>query len=152
VLLPATDQGPRKRTQSDLHDIFGRGEIVLVVEDEDGIREVARRILARRGYEVLTAASGADAVELARSHDGSIDLLITDVIMPRMMGKEVAETIMAMRPSTQIMYMSGYAHPILGSSQGLPAGTILIEKPFTERALLSKVREALAGSAPPRDG
>jgi two-component system, cell cycle sensor histidine kinase and response regulator CckA len=66
VLLPATEQGPRKRSQSDIHDSFGRGEMVLVVEDEVSIREVARRILARRGYEVLTAASGPDAVELAR--------------------------------------------------------------------------------------
>ena len=152
VMLPATEQGPRRRSISDTHDIFGRGEIVLVVEDEDGIREVARRILARRGYEVLTAASGPDAVELARNHEGAIDLLITDLIMPRMMGKEVAETIGAMRPATHIMYMSGYAHPILGSTQGLPADTILIEKPFTEKALLAKVREALGGSAPPRDG
>jgi len=152
VMLPATDQGPSKRTQSDLHDVFGRGEKVLVVEDEDGIREVARRILARRGYEVLTAASGPDAVELARTHEGSIDLLITDLIMPRMMGKEVAETIAAMRPATHIMYMSGYAHPILGSVEGLPADTILIEKPFTERALLAKVREALGDGTPSRTG
>ena len=148
VMLPATEQDASRRSVSDTHDIFGKGEMVLVVEDEDGIREVARRILARRGYEVMTAASGPDAVELARTHEGLIDLLITDLIMPRMMGKEVAEAIAAMRPSTHIMFMSGYAHPILGSTHGLPAGTILIEKPFTERALLSKVREALGAAGP----
>jgi len=70
VMLPATEQDASRRSVSDTHDIFGKGEMVLVVEDEDGIREVARRILARRGYEVMTAASGPDAVELARTHEG----------------------------------------------------------------------------------
>jgi two-component system cell cycle sensor histidine kinase/response regulator CckA len=147
VMLPATEaQAPIARPP-DERDLSGRGEFVLVVEDEDGIREVARRVLDRGGYRVLTAASGQEAIELVHAHDGPIDLLITDVIMPGMMGHEVAAEIAALRPSTRIMYMSGYAQPLVGPSQGLPEDTILIEKPFTERSLMLKVREALGAQA-----
>jgi response regulator RpfG family c-di-GMP phosphodiesterase len=101
---------------------------------------------------VLTAAEGADAVELARGRDEPIDLVITDVIMPRMMGTELVGEIAVVSPDTRTMYMSGYAQPLLGSTQGLPPDTILIEKPFTERTLLIKVREALGAPASPRVG
>jgi PAS domain S-box-containing protein len=149
VMLPATEQQPSTPGVSDIGDVRGRGEVVLVVEDEDGIREVARRILDRNGYEVLTAAGGPEAIELARTYAGSIDLLLSDLIMPRMMGVEVADKITETRPGTLVMFMSGYAHPILDGSQGVPEGTILIEKPFTETALLVRVREALGASAKP---
>jgi PAS domain S-box-containing protein len=148
VMLPATAEQPPPARPEDARDLVGNGETVLVVEDEDGIRDVARRILERRGYEVLTAPGGTEALELLGAHDAPIDLLITDVIMPRMMGPELAAEIAALRPSTRIIYMSGYAQPLVGSAQGVPADTILIEKPFTEHALLMKVREALGKSAP----
>jgi hypothetical protein len=143
VMLPATTEQAERPTTAREPDPAGRGEVVLVVEDEDGIREVARRVLERRGYEVLTAPSGPEALELLGGYEGAVDLLITDVIMPRMMGHELADKIAALRPSTRIMYMSGYAQPLVGSAQGVPAETILIEKPFTEHTLLVKVREAL---------
>jgi CheY-like chemotaxis protein len=152
VMLPATTERVTASRPADEVDVSGHGEVVLVVEDEAGIREVARRILVRGGYEVLTAAGGPDAIELTRRHDGSIDLLITDVIMPRMMGAEVAENVTAIRPGTRVMYMLGYAQPLLGSAQGVPVDTILIEKPFTERALLVKVREALGAHTPHQAG
>jgi signal transduction histidine kinase len=148
VMLPATTEQPAPARPEDGRDLGGHGEVVLVVEDEDGIREVARRILERGGYEVLTAPGGAEALELVHGRDEPIDLLITDVIMPRMMGHELAGEIATLRPSTRIMYMSGYAQPLVGSTQGVPSDTILIEKPFTEHTLLVKVREALSTSAP----
>jgi PAS domain S-box-containing protein len=146
LMFPATEQPAAAVAPAASDERGGSGELVLLVEDEDGIREVARRILERRGYRVLAAADGYEAIELARNHDGPIDLLMTDVIMPRMMGKEVAERILALRPEAQVMYMSGYAEPILGSGENLPSGMILLEKPFTEHSLLTKAREALGAA------
>jgi CheY-like chemotaxis protein len=120
--------------------------VILMVEDEDWIREVAKRILTRRGYTVLAAANGPEALQLAASYAGQIDLLMTDVIMPRMLGKEVAQRIMAARPNVRVMFMSGYAEPVLDSNGNLPDGMILLEKPFTEQQLLAKVRHALTTS------
>jgi PAS domain S-box-containing protein len=145
VLLPATTEQPAVVKPPDGSELTGNGEVVLVVEDEDGIREVARRILARGGYEVLTASGGEEAIEIADAREGPIDVLITDVIMPRMMGTEVAEAIAERHPDTRIMYMSGYAHPMVGSAQGVPEDRVLIEKPFTEQTMLLKVREVLHG-------
>jgi PAS domain S-box-containing protein len=147
VMLPATATAASQDAELD-GDLTSHGEVVLVVEDEEGIRDVTRRVLERGGYRVLAAPGGPEALELARGHDGPIDLLITDVIMPRMMGHELAGEIATLRPATRVMYMSGYAQPLVGTGQGLPPGTILIEKPFTEHGLLVKVREALgAGSS-----
>ena len=120
-----------------------------MVEDEDGIREGgARRILTRCGYTVLSAASGPDALELAEQYEGDIDLLMTDVIMPRMLGKEVAMRIQAARePNVRVMFMSGYAQPVLDANANVPEGMVLLEKPFTEQGLPAKVRVALASPA-----
>ncbi len=148
IMLPATDQPAAPFPAPTSPERGASGEVVLLVEDEDGIREVARRILERRGYNVLAADNGPDAIELARHHDGPIDLLITDVIMPRMLGKEVAERILALRPDTRVMYMSGYAEPILGAGENVPKGMVLLEKPFTEHALLIKAHEALSAAQP----
>jgi CheY-like chemotaxis protein len=148
IMLPATEQPVAATVPSASDERGGSGEIVLLVEDEDGIREVARRILERRGYRVLAAGDGYEAIELARNHAGPIDLLMTDVIMPRMLGKEVAQQILALRPEARVMYMSGYAEPILGSGENLPKGMILLEKPFTEHSLLTKAREALGARQP----
>lgn len=152
VKLPATTEHAQATRPSEAPEATGDGEVVLVVEDEDGIREVARRVLERGGYEVLCAPGGPEALELVRERDGPIDLLITDVIMPQMMGHELAAEIAALRPSTRIMYMSGYAQPLVGSGQGLPGDVILIEKPFTERSLLAKVHEALISTGPRASG
>jgi CheY-like chemotaxis protein len=148
IMLPATEQPAEGPAAPDTREHGGNGELVLLVEDEDGIREVARRILERRGYRVLTAADGPEAVELARAYDGPIDLLITDVIMPRMLGKEVAERVLSLRPGTPVMYMSGYAQPILGEGENVPRDMVLVEKPFTEHVLLTKAREALNAEQP----
>jgi signal transduction histidine kinase len=152
VMLPATAEPLAPARPAQEPEANGHGEVVLVVEDEDGIREVARRVLERRGYEVLTASSGPEALKLVDEYDGPIDLLITDVIMPQMMGQELASEFAEVRPGTPIMYMSGYAQPLVASGQGLPDDVILIEKPFTERSLLAKVHEALIATGPRGSG
>ena len=121
----------------------GRGETVLIVEDEEAMREVTRRILTRNGYTVITAEGGQEALTLAAEHAGDIHLLVTDVVMPQMLGKEVAERVLAIRPDIRVLFMSGYAHPVLASKGTLDPGVTLIEKPFTEAALLAKARKVL---------
>jgi PAS domain S-box-containing protein len=143
ALLPVTDRAPTQVQPPTLTHHSRGGETVLVVEDEQAMREVTRRILARNGYQVITAASGAEAIDLAASLEQEIHLLITDVIMPQMLGKEVADRIRATRPAIRTLYMSGYAHPVLASQGTLDQGVTLIEKPFTEPALLNKIKEVL---------
>ncbi len=120
------------------------GQVVLVVEDEAPLRDVTRRILERSGYAVLTAAAGDAAIALTRSHEGPIDLLLTDVIMPRMLGREVAAAIAALRPGIRVVFMSGYARSAL-SNDSLQPGVMLLEKPFSEEELIQLVRRALDG-------
>ena len=116
---------------------------MLLVEDEAALREVARRILDRNGYQVLTAASGPEAIDLIASHRGPLDLLLTDVVMPQMMGNEVAERVRACRPGVRVLYMSGYTQGLLSARGVLETGVSLIEKPFSEPALLTKLSEIL---------
>ncbi len=123
----------------------GHGETLLVVEDEAALRDVAGRILSGAGYHVLTADGGSQALELAALHDGVIDLLVSDVVMPGMLGKELAERLVDVRPDTRVLYMSGYAQPVLASQGTLDPGVALLEKPFTAAALLSAVRRRLDG-------
>ncbi len=123
------------------------GETVLVVEDEDAMRELTRRILVRNGYDVIVAEGGWAAIQAALKHAGSIDLLVTDVVMPQMLGKEVSERVLAVRPDVRVLFMSGYAEPILTTQGTLPPGVSLVEKPFSEPQLLAKVREVLDSSA-----
>jgi two-component system, cell cycle sensor histidine kinase and response regulator CckA len=149
ALFPATTQ---PHTANETPPAVPRqrgGETVVVVEDEDAIREVTRRILTRNGYSVLTAATGPDAIGLIERHQGLIDLLITDVIMPQMLGKEVAEQAQVLRPGIRILFMSGYAQPVLAAQGTLDAGVMLVEKPFSEAALLARVRQVLDAEANP---
>jgi PAS domain S-box-containing protein len=143
AMLPATEQQPEQvESQPAAYRVPG-GETVLVVEDEEAMREVTRRILTRNGYQVITAAGGSEAIELAVARPADLHLLITDVIMPRMLGKEVAERVRELCPQIRVLYMSGYAHPVLASQGTLDAGVTLIEKPFSEDSLLEKVRAVL---------
>jgi PAS domain S-box-containing protein len=122
----------------------GQGETVLLVEDESALREVTRRMLARHGYQVLTAPSAPAAVDLAASHPGPIDLLLTDVVMPDLQGPEVAARVQAGRPGLRVLYMSGFAPGFLGAEGALPPGVRLIEKPFAENTLLAALCEVLS--------
>ncbi len=121
----------------------GRGETILVVEDEDSLRALTQRILTRNGYQVLTAADGPAALARAADHPGPIDLLLTDVVMPRMLGHELAHQVLETRPGVRVIYMSGYAETVLTVHKTLPPGVTLLSKPVSESALLGTVRQAL---------
>jgi len=146
VLLPATDEraGPDAASPPLAgDDVRGHGETILLVEDEPSLRELAGRILARNGYQVCVAADGADAVRRAEDPAQPVDLLLTDVVMPEMLGHEVAARVAAARPGAPALFISGYAQPILDSHGVLSPRYDILEKPFTEAALLSRVRMAL---------
>jgi len=116
-------------------------ETVLLVEDEEGVRRLSRKLLEAHGYEVLEASGGDQALELATRFPGEIHLLLTDIVMPGLDGTEVASRIQQLRPGIRVLYMSGY-------SEGVPAQlaveSALLQKPFTPQALARRVREALA--------
>jgi nitrogen-specific signal transduction histidine kinase/CheY-like chemotaxis protein len=145
ITLPATTLAPTPETAEVTYERSPSGETVLVVEDEAALREVTRRILARNGYQVITAASGPEALDIARKHQGEIHLLVTDVVMPHMLGKEVAEQILLIKPGTEVLFMSGYARPVLASQGRLEPGVALVEKPFSEAELLAKAGQVLNG-------
>ncbi|WP_250006872.1 PAS domain-containing sensor histidine kinase [Actinoplanes sp. M2I2] len=148
VILPAVDARPVDATPGSGSMVevavgVAAHETILMVEDEDDLRVITGRILTRAGYHVLTASGGEQALHLAQTHPGGIDLLLTDVIMPKMTGNEVAARIRRLRPGIPVLYMSGYAEPVLTENGTLPEGVTIIEKPFTSRELLGRVRKYL---------
>ncbi len=117
---------------------------ILVVEDEAGIRALVRKILRRQGYEVLEAANGQEALALCREHGPRVELLITDVLMPQMGGRELVERLQTQGHDMKVLYVSGYTDDASVYSGELPAGTAFLQKPFTLGSLLDKVKEVLA--------
>ena len=117
---------------------------ILVVEDEAGIRALVRKILRRQGYEVLEAANGQDALTLCREHGQRVELLITDVLMPQMGGRELVERLQTQGHDMKVLYVSGYTDDATVYSGDLPPGTAFLQKPFTLGSLLDKVKEVLA--------
>ncbi|HEV3205651.1 MAG TPA: ATP-binding protein [Terriglobales bacterium] len=118
-------------------------ETVLLVEDEENLRRLTRQSLGNQGYSVLDAADGTAAIRLSHAHKGPIHLLLTDVIMPGMNGRELANQISPNRPEMRVLYMSGYTENHIGHNGTLDEGITLLQKPFTLPALQAKVREVL---------
>jgi CheY-like chemotaxis protein len=118
-------------------------ETILLAEDTDSLREVIQETLRERGYTVLAAADGREALATARMFEGSIDLLLTDVVMPNMGGADLAKALLERRPGLRVVYMSGYTDGALSQHGVLGAGLHLVEKPFTSDRLARMVREAL---------
>jgi len=143
VLLPAASGSLSAPVLPVSAPAKGRGETLLVVEDEAALRDVAGRILSGAGYRVLSAECGPEALALAAAHEGAIDLLLSDVVMPGMLGKDLAERLCIARPDTRVLYMSGYAQPVLHTHGTLEPGVALLEKPFTANDLLTAVRRRL---------
>jgi CheY-like chemotaxis protein len=120
-------------------------ETVLVAEDDEQLRRLAQRALAGRGYTVLEADGGAAALAVARRHPGPIHLLLTDVIIPGMDGRSLAQALQAERPDLRVLFMSGYADKAIVHHGVLDSGVAYLAKPFTTEAVARKVREVLDG-------
>jgi CheY-like chemotaxis protein len=129
-------------------------ETILVVDDEPDVRELARDILVAGGYEVLEARDGEAALRVASAHPTPIHLLLTDVVMPRLNGVELASQLTRLRPDTKVLYMSGFA--VVGAQldqaggPSLEPGALILAKPFSADALTRKVHEVLERPSPPR--
>ena len=145
ITLPVTAEAAVQVAEPVSYQRAPKGETVLVVEDEEALREVTRRIFARNGYHVITAANGLDALRIAAGHPGEIHLLVTNVVMPHMLGKEVAEKMRLIKPEIEVVFMSGYARPVLASQDRLDPGVALVEKPFSEADLLATAGQVLNG-------
>jgi hypothetical protein len=146
ILLPAAS--PEATRELTFANVTGAPQIgtetILVVDDESALREVTRRILVRSGYTVLSAAGGREAIDLATAAStGSIDLVLSDMIMPAMQGPTVALEVQKIHPNIRVLFMSGHAQPVLKAGALLGTDFHLIEKPFDQVTLLENVRRVL---------
>ena len=144
VYLPATDSqesAPEKEKQA--VRALGGNETILLVEDEAELRYLARDILKQSGYQVIEAANGADALAKVANYPALIPLVVSDVIMPRMGGRELARRLRSTHPEIKVIFMSGYASEAVAQDGVLEPGTVYMEKPFAAEALLENVRRSL---------
>lgn len=147
VYLPRIEQPTEVRAESIPAPVTVRGwETILLAEDADALRKLAQMFLRENGYQVLSAANGTEALELARQHDGPIHLLLTDVVMPGMNGRMLAERLAPFHPGMKVLYMSGYTDSFIAGHGVLEPGTHLLHKPFTEETLKRSVRLVLDSS------
>lgn len=144
VNLPATsDETTVARDTGRDEPGVATGETLLLVEDEEIVREPARRMLIKQGYTVLAAENAEDAMAIVHQHTGPIHALLTDVVMPGRSGKELSIEVQALRPGTKVLFMSGYSQDVIVHQGVLEEGVHLIEKPFAAADLLQKVRDLL---------
>jgi two-component system cell cycle sensor histidine kinase/response regulator CckA len=144
IYLPRASELPERRIPTHAATASSTGtETILLVEDEAVVRDLVCEILREGGYVVLSANSGADAMEITAEHIKPIDLLITDVVMPEMSGPELANTLRRARGEMRVLYMSGYTDDAVLVRQGLPENSAFIRKPYTPQQFLQKVRESL---------
>ena len=146
VYFPLADETDTTDTLPPKSRAAARGaETVLLVEDDDRLRRVARRILEGSGYKVLAASRGDEALRVSDEHTGELDLVLTDVVMPGMSGREFVRKLVETRPGVRVLYMSGYTDESIARHGVLEPGTHFIAKPFTAPSLAKKVREVLDG-------
>jgi PAS domain S-box-containing protein len=149
--FPAASDKPAGGSAEAAQPAGGQGEVVLVVEDEPEVRRMAERILAKGGYSVIGTDRGQDAVRTCEDRDQEIDLLLTDVIMPEMLGTELVERVRSLRPGIRVIYMSGYSHEVLAPAALGNGGSAFPEKPFSSKELLCTVGQLLADPDPGAD-
>jgi len=150
ILFQEQDQASREGAVTGICPEGERGVItILLAEDEDGVRGLARTLLERSGYVVLEAADGLQALEIATEYSGTIDILVTDVVMPRMNGGELAKRLIKLRPNTPVLHLSGYTDDIISRHGVLDPGVAFLQKPFTPEEFCRKVREVLEGVRTP---
>jgi PAS domain S-box-containing protein len=153
ALFPVTQETPETAEPHDTADPQNQArnhETILLAEDEESLRLLTERILTTHGYTVIAASSGPEAIELAGHHHGGIDLLLTDVIMPHMNGHDLATHLQTAHPTLPVIYMSGYAEPLLATRSSLPAGVTLISKPATPEQIFAAIHRALNTADPTR--
>jgi len=138
VYLPVAEMITEQPETSAENPVLRGSETILLVEDEDGVRRVVETMLKRRGYSVLSSGSTTEAMAVAEQHTGSIDLLITDMAMPGMSGRKMADHLVAQRPDMRVLYVSGYGDPV-----GPAAESAFLQKPFSTEELALKIREIL---------
>jgi CheY-like chemotaxis protein len=146
VYLPRVDE-PAETPQSMKKQTRARKgtETILLVEDEPAVRELTRMVLAAQGYCVVEALNPEDAQRLSESHASRIHLLLTDVVMPGVSGRELARRITARHPNMRVLYMSGYTQNVIAGGGTLETGIAFLQKPFTPATLIDKVRDVLDG-------
>jgi CheY-like chemotaxis protein len=146
IYLPATEGNRSERHQTIAKNaMVGGSETILIAEDEPDLRELTHLFLEGYGYKVLKASCAEQAIEIADAFRGPIDLLLTDVIMPGLSGRELAENLLSKRPQTKIVYMTGYTDDMVVQHKVLEPGVMLLQKPFSKGDLGLKVRSALDG-------
>jgi two-component system, cell cycle sensor histidine kinase and response regulator CckA len=151
LFLPAADEPELAPLPASRESNPTGTETVLLVEDEDGVRRLARQALESRGYRVLEASDGETALQLCREHNGEIDLLLSDVVMPQMGGRELRQKVAILNPQTRVIFTSGYTDDAVVRHGVLQAESDFLQKPFTIHALLRKVREVLDRLPSPTD-
>jgi len=145
IYLPRVQEVPATVEPSIARPAPDRGsETILVVEDEESLRTLVRTVLRANGYLVLEASRGEEALQICKHQDGIIHLMLTDMVMPQMSGRELATRVARVRPETKVLFMSGYTDNAVVHQGGLDEGTPFIQKPFTPDTLTRKVREVLA--------
>lgn len=146
IYLPRTEE-TRMPIRAPSRDVSPRAihgsETILMVEDEGAVRQLATHILKGHGYQVLCAGNGAEALRLSREHQGAIDLLVTDVVMPGMNGEQLARRLQSERPGLRVLFMSGYSDELMARYRVLDEDSAFLAKPFTLEALARKVRAVL---------
>jgi PAS domain S-box-containing protein len=154
VYMPAVDAPiTTARTARSADRLAAGTGTILVCEDDEAVRNLAVHILNDVGYTVLAACNGAEALDLARTHEGAVDLVVTDVIMPDMNGKQLADALSDVRPGLRTLFVSGYTSDVIAHHGVLDDGVQFLEKPFTRHSLLHRVRDAIASNPnPPQTG
>jgi CheY-like chemotaxis protein len=147
LMFPRADPDQPALDTDETRAAAGGSETILVVEDEDAVRQMTTRVLTQQGYTVLEAGNGMDGIALARRHDGPIHLLVTDVVMPEMGGLELTEHLSVVRPRTGVIFMSGYAEGDKLQPGIRDSNVPFLQKPFSAESLVLRVREALDRAA-----
>ena len=143
IYLPRVEGVAEKHTTPAAPTALGGSETVLLVEDEESVRQLVRETLAAKGYRVMEAANGENGAIVAAQYDGKIDLVITDVVMPGMGGRELVKQLAQTRPETKVLYLSGYTEDAIINEGTMESGAAFLQKPFTLQNLARKVREVL---------
>ena len=149
IYLPATEAPPETLQPRPAPSVPTGTETILLVEDEDGVRELLEEILSAQGYRVLAASRGVEALQISELLDDEIQVLVTDVVMPHMSGHELAMRLRARRPALRVLYLSGYTDDAIAHHGIVEVDASFLQKPFTRAALATKVREVLAPRSEP---